>query len=323
MSAAADEEKEENIMADNFDFIGFTYNGLHSYTNFHIYRTSDGSRYNQNLIPTLTDKTADVPGGDGQYYFTSFHKNRTFNINFAFDELREIDIRKLRNWLFGKEVGDLIFDEEPYKVYSAKVTGAPTLKALCFDEKGERIYKGEGSITFTCYYPYAHTPTVEKQGFDGRSFKNYTNKNRFQWKDASTLEGTHSIGMNKGDLPTPFIVTKTGSTQKGETFAIGDCKITIQEDCSNLQWNSKTGLVTGIVGTAKKSVKFLGTSYGTIPVEGIADPTKIYHSKDGYRICADKKRYKENDDGTTTLDPSNQTGTYELPFTIEYHYWYY
>jgi hypothetical protein len=57
-------------------FIGFTYNGQHSIDDFGIYRTSDGSRYNYNLIPQLNDKTADVPGGHGQYYFNSTYKNR-------------------------------------------------------------------------------------------------------------------------------------------------------------------------------------------------------------------------------------------------------
>jgi hypothetical protein len=52
-------------MSYDTDFIGFTYNGKHSITNFGVYRTSDGSRYNDNLVPTMTDKTADVPGGEG------------------------------------------------------------------------------------------------------------------------------------------------------------------------------------------------------------------------------------------------------------------
>ena len=308
-------------MAGNFDFIGFTYNGLHSFDNFGVYRTSDGSRYNDNLIPQLTDKTADVPGGDGQYFFKTNYKTRQFIIPIAFDALTELQYRTMRQWLDGQGIHDLIFDEAPYKVYSAKVAGTPQLKTLCFDdENGQRVYKGEGTIQFTCYYPFAHTPTTEKQGFDGRSLNNYTNENKSQWSSASKLAEIHSIGMNKGDLPTPFIVTKTGSTQKGETFAIGDCKITIQENCSSLQWDSKTGLVTGLVETATKSrpIKYIGKSYGTIPVEGITDLTKIYHSEDGYRICANNKKYKENDDGTTT----KQTGTYALPFSIKYNYWY-
>jgi hypothetical protein len=75
------ERKRRTIMARkvydaDYDFIGFTYNGKHSIDDFGIYRTSDGSRYNHNLIPQLNDKTADVPGGHGQYYFNSTYKNR-------------------------------------------------------------------------------------------------------------------------------------------------------------------------------------------------------------------------------------------------------
>lgn len=58
------------------DFIGFTYNGKHSIRDFEVYRTSDGSRYNDNLVPNMNDKTADVPGSNGQYFFNTTYKNR-------------------------------------------------------------------------------------------------------------------------------------------------------------------------------------------------------------------------------------------------------
>ena len=60
------------------DFVGFTYNGVHSIRDLKIYRTSNGSRYDENMTATMTDLTADVPGGDGQYYFGTTFKNRTF-----------------------------------------------------------------------------------------------------------------------------------------------------------------------------------------------------------------------------------------------------
>jgi hypothetical protein len=81
---------------NDFDFIGFTYNNKHSYNCFKIYRTSDGDRYNDNLIPPMTDKSVDVPGGDGQYYFNTHHKNREFQIQIAFDELTEEKYREMR-----------------------------------------------------------------------------------------------------------------------------------------------------------------------------------------------------------------------------------
>lgn len=91
-------------------FIGFSFGKWHSLLN-NIYRTSDGSRYNRNLAATFNDKTADIPGGDGQYYFGTLHKNRTFTVNFAFDELSEGDFNNLFVVFNGKEIKELIFDE--------------------------------------------------------------------------------------------------------------------------------------------------------------------------------------------------------------------
>ena len=145
------------------DFIGFTYNGYHSVRDLHIYRTSNGSRYDENLTATMTDKTADVPGGDGQYYFGTTKKNKVFNVPYAFDALTEYDLQQLKRVFSGDGIHELIFDETPYKAWSAKVTGTATLKHICFEENGERLYKGEGSITFTCYYPYAHSTNLDRK----------------------------------------------------------------------------------------------------------------------------------------------------------------
>ncbi|MCD8210484.1 MAG: phage tail family protein [Prevotella sp.] len=52
---------------------------------------------------------------------------------------------------------DLVFDEEPYKHWRAKVDSKPDFKYICFmdEETHQRVYKGEGSVTFICYFPYA------------------------------------------------------------------------------------------------------------------------------------------------------------------------
>lgn len=254
------------------DFIGFTYNGLHSFRDLKIYRTSDGSRYNENLTATMTDKTADVPGGDGQYYFGTTFKNRTFNINYAFDKLNEVELQQLKTVFSGDGIHDLIFDELPYKVWSAKITGTASIKHLCFnDDNNQRVYKGEGSITFTCYYPYARTPdklwveqrddegkviSVQYLTRDGRIFGNYSEycyPNRNEWEAASGL--TENLNTVKGDVPTPFklIVDFTGkhkltSNSAIKTLTVNSKTITfntpikVQENDKYI-WDSKTGLV--------------------------------------------------------------------------------
>ena len=206
----------------NYDFIGFSFNGKHSIKDFGVYRTSDGSRYNDNLIPQLNDKAADIVGGNGQYFFGSTHKTRQFSIPIAFDSLTETKYREMRRWLDGKEIHDLVFDEVPYKVYSAKVSGTPQLKTICFDEQGERIYKGEGTIQFTCYHPYAHTPNFEN--------KNFTQQTKPLSKNTTVPCG---IYVNAGE----YVINNFGASLKLCCININTKKI----ENINIMWSQKPG----------------------------------------------------------------------------------
>lgn len=147
----------------DYDFIGFTF-GEKWFKDINVLHVSDGSRYNDNLAPTMQDKTVQVPGGHGTYYFGSYYTQRTFSVQIAYDSITEQDLRTLRqmtNW----GVQKLVFDEQPYKTYYAKMTGTPQLKYICFDEGAvNRVYKGEGTLQFTCFEPFAHC--VEGQKFE-------------------------------------------------------------------------------------------------------------------------------------------------------------
>lgn len=290
----------------NFDYtyVAFSFNGKNSYDDFGIYRTSDGSQYSTPLVPELNEKTADSIGNDGMYYFKTFHKKISFNIKFAFDRLTEQKLREMKQWLNGKEMGDLWFCETPYKVYTAKVTGTPQLSVLPFEEMidgvAKRVYKGTGSVQFVCYWPYAHTPdfiafrsngeyTTEyieqdaqgvqtKRETDGRvkkHFDYFPASVRAEWSDIiANFPTTHSdvcIGENPGDLPAPFVLTAS-SPVSGNVFKVGNSLITLLETCSgNFKWDSKTGLVTGTPfnGTTIRPLNFSGNPIGAIPVGGI------------------------------------------------------
>lgn len=221
-------------------FIGFTYNGKHSIDDFGIYRTSDGNRYNHNLIPQLNDKNADVPGGHGQYYFNSTYKNRQFSIPIAFDHLTEEKFYKMKAWLNGTEIHELIFDEREEVKYSAKVTGTPQLKFVCFEENGANIYKGEGTIQLTCYYPFGYSTT-----------KKIT--------VPKIIGTTTTTNMNiETEIPTTFIL-KANDVSDGDVFEVGNLKITVHKS-GNLEWDTLTGLVK-IDG---EPASYSGKSYGTI-----------------------------------------------------------
>lgn len=141
-------------MAQKGDFIGFTFNGTHS-SDLGIVRTSNGSRYNSNLLPSSSDQTVTVPGGDGVYFFGTNYQTRVFQLQIASDEISEAQLRQIQQTWGDKQIHELIFDEAPYKVYMAKCTNTPQFNFICFDENNQRVYKGEGSVEFTCYYPYA------------------------------------------------------------------------------------------------------------------------------------------------------------------------
>lgn len=321
--------------SQDFDFLAFSFNGLHSWDDFKIYRVSDGDRYNTELAPQINDLTAENPSADGIFFFGSHHKQKVFNINFAFEEIDDTTIRSLKKWLNGKEQGDLWFEEEPYKVYTAKVTGTPTLKFIPFDklENGttKRIYRGEGSVQFTAFWPYAHTPdkiytrTTDINGFtkagseigNGKDFDSYDSfRNKEEWRIASGLISSTNtcLGENPGDLPAPFVAV--GQCNGPYRLYIGDYWIEGIGNNEELTWDGKTGVV--YVTESKRAVPIEGVPCGGIPVDGTTK-LEIY-----FKDATDEwfLAYKV-EDGRWILKAENQ-GLYEEPIlTIKYHYWYY
>ena len=186
------------------DYIGFKYNNIHS-SELGIIRVSNGSRFEENLLPNMQDKTVQIPGSDGSYYFGSYYTSRQINLSFAFDGMTEQQLKRLKTLLGDKGIHPLIFDETPYKTYYAKVTGSNTIKFIPFSEgETNRVYKGEGSIQFTCYQPYA---VCEK-----KDLSDYDEIHAKEWNDAAGLiklreEGVDIIVENLTDKTQSRIYT--------------------------------------------------------------------------------------------------------------------
>lgn len=150
------------------DYIGFTFGGVSS-SSLGIVRVSDGDRYTKDLFPSFTDRTANVTGGNGVYYFGTDYSQRQISLSIAYDCVEESEIRKMQQ-VFAPDgtLKELWFNELPYKAVMAKVSGTPQLKYLPFDEiyvskdaggaiteTKKRVYKGTGTIQFTVYSPFA------------------------------------------------------------------------------------------------------------------------------------------------------------------------
>ena len=241
------------------DFCGFTFNGIHT-SELNILRTSNGSRYNDVLGPSFQDKTAPIEGGDGTLFWDSYYNNTPIPIQFAFDSLTEAQLRRLRQVFCAKAVGEFIFDENPYKAYTAKVQSPAQISSICFDDgEGNRVYKGEGSVQFIAYYPYAKSVHKFLNEFDD-SF--YTNKS--EWSAASGMASTQgsydgtgtTISLfNPGDIETDwqafYTMTSSGCALTSISLNNGEGQMafsTISRKDANdayLRLNSRTGLIEG------------------------------------------------------------------------------
>lgn len=139
-----------------------------SLMNHNFLRVSDGNRYNENLLPTIQDKTVQVPGGDGAYYYGSYYTNRQVNIPIAFDNARDSDINWLKNILGDKKYHKMFFSEHDDRYLLVKGTGSPQLKYIVFDaewtqDNPDRIYKGEGTLNFIAYDPFWTIESIPPQ----------------------------------------------------------------------------------------------------------------------------------------------------------------
>jgi hypothetical protein len=201
----------------------------------------------------------------------------------------------LRTHFGDKGIHDLIFDEKPYKVYRAKVTGTATLKYLPFTEGNtNRLYKGEGTIQFTCYEPFARCWSTSKNEYythpayrikkeDGSGYKSVNDltdeeKEKItsrinEWWIASRIGSKNSdnklIG-NFGDIPISF--TKAISGTGNVTFSNSEKVSWKLPDGVTATLDTKLGIAKGSDGTIYNQY-ISGDIALKIPVDTIAEKT--------------------------------------------------
>lgn len=153
------------------ELLGFSFNNAHS-SELGIVRIIQGNRINDSA-PSHKDIVVDIPGAIGSYYYGTIINKKDIVINYAFDNISEEQLLRIKTIFSDKLPHKLIFDEEPDAYYMARVSGSAQLKHLCFLEKDKRVYKGEGSLTFTCDYPFKIketnkiiAPTITYDSFD-------------------------------------------------------------------------------------------------------------------------------------------------------------
>ena len=262
------------------DFIGFTFDGIHS-SELGIVRVSGGDRYEEALVPSLSLKTTNVPGGDGSYYFGTSYTQRNINLQIAFDSLTQQQFMRLISVFGTKKISTLIFDENPYKVYNVKISSEPKLNYICFDEDNKRIYKGEGNINLVSLSPYAYSRYKYREDYILENIPEWKGNDTFdfinldEWIDASGIRtkmyngeeydkydiNTGKIRLwNGGQLPTNFNLyipfPEDSNIIAGCIIFLGnDEKIVLKEmvkqfddkkEDAKIRINTKTNLIEGV-----------------------------------------------------------------------------
>lgn len=228
-------------MAYYGDFIGFQF-GEHHFPDkengFMLYRVSDGSRYTDPSVAQFQDTSTKIPGGDGTYYWDSFYTQRAITVQCAFDSLTEAQIRKIRQIFNGKAEDWLIFDETPFKKYRVKMQSPPQIKYLAFNEgEGkERIYKGEVTLNFISYTPYAidNFKTTNVVVDIGQDSSEITPIGRYYWYQDGGLNFSKYAASKSEWLPSvPLLEEPLTQSQPGWYWVYNpgdiptDCKIRV------------------------------------------------------------------------------------------------
>lgn len=149
-------------------------------------------------------------------------------------------------------------------------------------EDGKRIYKGEGTISFVAYYPFARG--VYKFETDTKDIINVE-----EWIDASGLKGATKDNYNSfseegscnlynaGDLPTDFklivnIENKpTNITLKtNENQIIGSLNFSLANQGSDtyVRFNSATQLIEGLIKSTDGEFELTGNLYNKYITDG-------------------------------------------------------
>lgn len=259
------------------DQLGFTFNGIHSSV-LGIVRTQSGLS-KMALAPEGRSKTKRLQGRDEEFYYNTTYTKKSLTIDFAFYKLSDIQIRNMQSLFNDRQIHDLIFDEEPHKVYSAKVTGVASIKHLCFEENDEvRYYNGEGNIQFVCYFPFARSLYPYREDYSQEEFPSQT------WLECSGLPSNQDFGIierdgnnfstslyNPGDAdaifriwiktqelfkekPMTLTITSRNTINGENTFKINDWINTKTEECEGLCIDLYNMYVVGAVNVNNKKV---------------------------------------------------------------------
>ena len=146
-------------------FISFSFDGK-NIEDFNLIATIDGDRLQRKGYSEFEDLTSNYEVLDGHFYWGTHYTNHTLDFNLATDGITENELNSFLKWFQPGKTKELILSEHPNRMIMARVSSAPELHLLPFEEKAIKkidgkafststtLYKGEISLTFIMEEPY-------------------------------------------------------------------------------------------------------------------------------------------------------------------------
>lgn len=218
-------------------FLGFTYNNIHSSV-VGITRAQNGQMEDK-IVPQIKDLVAERQGVDGSYYFGSIYPKREFVINFAFEAMTKEQLRLIKNFWKDGNFHALIFDEAPYKVYYARITGNRTFSFLEHETEEGSVQGGEGSFVFTCYYPYA------KSSYE--YVEDYTTDRVLFWAADDEIGWYNENELKDSNIKDPSILDWYGGATNESLAGIGSVVFDLLSKDENLSGAEGVETINGML----------------------------------------------------------------------------
>jgi len=146
-------------------FISFTYGGK-AIEDFGLIVTYGGDRLEQDAYASFSDSIETYETFNGQIYWGSHFEAGKLELTLATDSMTEQQLNDFKEWFQPGKIRELILSERPNRAILARISAAPSLSILPFEEKtsikikgidyqtSTSIYKGEIKLAFVMDEPY-------------------------------------------------------------------------------------------------------------------------------------------------------------------------
>lgn len=166
----------------NRQFISFSYGGK-NIEDFDLLAVFDGDRLSKEIYAPFNDTTTEQAELDGQIFWRSNFKAGQLNFSLATDGMTSQQLEDFKNWFKPGIERELILSEHNNRGILARVSSAPQISLLPFEEEVEiniageilktktSLYKGEISLSFVMDEPFWYSIQEVVEDFSKESLK--------------------------------------------------------------------------------------------------------------------------------------------------------